>query len=131
MLFFHETFLVYKSETFKNFKEVKHITIMIIAIIYIFLCYVIFDQQLRITFRKSSAPTPPEKIHSPLTHKKFKKCKSHLFAIIENFSGPLAEGGKDTDNDAILVIIMSLSWKNIIVVIIIMVWIYVGHRWRG
>ena len=94
---------------------------MIIAIIYIFLCYVIFDQQLRITFRKSSA----------LTHKKFKKCKSHLFAIIENFSGPLAEGGKDNDNDAILVIIMSLSWKNIIVVIIIMVWIYVGHRWRG
>ena len=30
--------------------------IMIIAIIYIFLSYVIFDQQLKITFRKSSAP---------------------------------------------------------------------------
>ena len=29
---------------------------MIIAIIYIFLSYVIFDQQLKITFRKSSAP---------------------------------------------------------------------------
>ena len=39
--------------------------IMIIAIIYIFLSYVIFDQQLKITFRKSSA----KKIHSPLfTH---------------------------------------------------------------
>ena len=31
--------------------------IMIIAIIYIFLSYVIFDQQLKITFRKSSAPS--------------------------------------------------------------------------
>ena len=33
----HETFLVYKLETFNNCKEVKHI-IMIIAIIYIFCC---------------------------------------------------------------------------------------------
>ena len=30
-----------------------HIMIMIIAIIYIFLSYVIFDQHLKITFRKS------------------------------------------------------------------------------
>ena len=51
-------------ETFKHYKEVKHIMIMIIAIIYIFLSYVIFDQQLKITFRKSSGP--PEKIHFPL-----------------------------------------------------------------
>ena len=29
---------------------------MIIAIIYIFIFYVVFDQQLKITFRKSSAP---------------------------------------------------------------------------
>ena len=36
MLFIHETFLVYKLETFKNCKEVKHIMIMVIAIIYIF-----------------------------------------------------------------------------------------------
>ena len=55
-LYIHETFLVYKLETFKNCKEVKHIMIMIIAIIYIFLSYVIFDQQLKITFRKSSDP---------------------------------------------------------------------------
>ena len=53
---YSETFLVYKLETFKNFKEVKHIMIMIIAIVYIFVSYVIFDQQLKITFRKSSAP---------------------------------------------------------------------------
>ena len=37
--------------------------IMIIAIIYIFLSYVIFDQQLKITFTNPQAP--PEKIHSP------------------------------------------------------------------
>ena len=43
--------------------------IMIIAIIYIFLSYVIFDQQLKITFRKSSAPSgknslPPKNLKS-------------------------------------------------------------------
>ena len=32
--------------------------IMIIAIIYIFLSYVVFDQQFKITFRKSSVPAP-------------------------------------------------------------------------
>ena len=36
-------FLVYKLEIFKNCKEAKHIMIMTIAIIYIFLSYVIFD----------------------------------------------------------------------------------------
>ena len=35
----------------------------------IFLSCVIFDQQLKITFRKSSDPSPPEKNNSPLfTH---------------------------------------------------------------
>ena len=54
MLNFQE--VVYKLEAFKNCNEGKHIMIMIIAIIYIFIFYVIFDQQLKITFRKSSAP---------------------------------------------------------------------------
>ena len=36
VLFIHKTFLVYKLEIFTNCKEVKHIMIMIIAIIYIF-----------------------------------------------------------------------------------------------
>ena len=40
-------FLVYKLETLNNGREVKHIVIMIIAIIYIFLSYVIFHQQLK------------------------------------------------------------------------------------
>ena len=70
-------------ETFKNSKEVKHIMIMIIVLIYFFLSYVIFDQQLKITFRKSSAPPPPEKIHSPLKIQKVQV--SPVFANIENF----------------------------------------------
>ena len=44
LLFIHGRCLVYKLKTFKNCKEVKHIMIMTIAIIYIFLFYVIFDQ---------------------------------------------------------------------------------------
>ena len=63
MLFIHETFLVYELETFKKCKEVKHIMIMIIALIYIFLSSVIFDEQLKISFRKSSVR--PENIYSP------------------------------------------------------------------
>ena len=57
----------------------------------------IFDQQLKITFRKSSGPL--EKIHSPFfTHSPPKKSKSAsppLFANIENVSGllPLQKGG--------------------------------------
>ena len=88
MLFIHETFLAYKMETFKNCKEVKHIVIMTID--YDFLSYVTFDQQLKITFKKSSGP--PEKIHSPLfTHYPLKNSKSAslpLFANTENFSAP-------------------------------------------
>ena len=92
MLFIHEKFLVYKLETFKNCKEVKHIMIMIIAIIYIFLSYVIFDQQLNITFRKSSASPPPPPWKNPLplfNHFPLKIQKLQvsppLFANIENF----------------------------------------------
>ena len=61
MHFIHDKFLVYKLETSRNCKEVKHIMVMIIAIIYIhFVSDVIFDQQLKITLRKSSGL--PEKI---------------------------------------------------------------------
>ena len=62
--------------------------LMINAIIYIFLSYAMFDQQLKITFRKSPFLLPPPK--------NSKKCKSALFANIENFSGPLQKGGEDT-----------------------------------
>ena len=99
MLFIHETLLVYKLETFKHCNEAKHITIMIIAIIYIFLSYVIFDQPLKITSRKSSAlpwknPLPPLYSIPPL---KFKKGKSPTFC--QNwkfFMLPLQKGRERT-----------------------------------
>ena len=47
-----KVFSLHKLKTFKNCKEAK--LNMIIALIYIFLSYVIFDEQLKITFRKSS-----------------------------------------------------------------------------
>ena len=72
VLFIHETFLGYKLETFTNCNEVKHIMIMIITIIYIFLFSEIFGQQLKITFRKSSVPSPPEKIPPIFTHSELK-----------------------------------------------------------
>ena len=91
--------LIYKLETFENCKEVKHIIIIITAIIYIFLFYLIFDQQLKITFRKSSAPAP-EKIHSPLfAHFPLKiqiqKVQvSLLFPTLKIFQLPVAERGE-------------------------------------
>ena len=62
--------------------------IMIIAVIYIFLCYVIFDEQLKINFKRSS--DTPKKIHSLLfTHSPPKTSKiaspPPIFVNIENF----------------------------------------------
>ena len=79
--------------------------IMIIAIIY-FLSDEIFDQQLKITFRKTSATPPlhPQKFHSlrfysplppppPLKKKNSVIASPPLFAEIKTFlaSSPLAE----------------------------------------
>ena len=75
--------------------------IMVIAIIYIFLSYVIFDQQLKITFRKSSVPlkksNSPFLLTPPL--KNSKRTSLPLFAKIENFSAhptptPLQKEGR-------------------------------------
>ena len=41
VLFIHEMFLVYKLETFTNCKEVKHVMVMIIAIIFYLMSYLI------------------------------------------------------------------------------------------
>ena len=102
MLFIHEKLLVYKLETFKNCKEVKHIGIMIIAIIYIFLSYVIFDQQLKMTIRKSSGP--PEKIYSPFFFTP--SLKVHKFQVApflptfkKSFAPPPAERGEDVESE--------------------------------
>ena len=88
-------------ETFKNCKEVKHSMIMIIAIIYIFLSYVIFHKRLEITFRKSSTSSP------------LKKSSPTLFANIENFSAPplpqtLLKGGGRTLAQPMLITVLFL-----------------------
>ena len=81
-----------------NCKEVRHIIIIIIPIIYIFLSYVIFDQQLKITLRKSSGP--PEKIHSPFLltlSLKIQKVQAHPFLpILKVFQAPLQKGREET-----------------------------------
>ena len=96
MLFIHETFLVYKMETLKNCKEVKHIMIMIID--YDFLSYVILYQQLKISFRKSSAPPPLKKFKSPfysLPPKKIQKVQVPPFLLtLKIFQAPLQKGGR-------------------------------------
>ena len=59
MIFIHKTILAYKLETFENCKEVMHIIIIIIAIIYI------SNRKLL----SENPQVPPEKIHSPhFTH---------------------------------------------------------------
>ena len=88
MLFIHEKFLVYKLEIFKNFKEVKHM-IMIIAIIFIFfiLCDIwstvenYFQNILRTPWKN---PLPPSYSLPP---KNLKIASPPLFANIENFLG--------------------------------------------
>ena len=95
-------FLVYKMETFKHCMEVKHIMILIE---YDFLSYVISDQQLKITFRKSSGP--PEKIHSPL-----KIQKVQFLLTLNIFQDPRKEG--DTVLEVVIAIeIMSEPQSNL------------------
>ena len=58
MLYIHEMFLVYKLETFKNWKELKHIMIMGIAIIYIFLILCDISSLAENYFQKILSPHP-------------------------------------------------------------------------
>ena len=62
--YIHETFLIFKLETFKNFPGGKGHYDYDYFIIYFFLSSLIFDQQLKKNFRKSAGPH--EQIHSPL-----------------------------------------------------------------
>ena len=69
--------------------------IMIIVIIYIFLSYVIFDQQLKITFRKSSTSSL-KKIHFP-HFPPLEIQKVHVAPLLQTlkiFQDLLAERGK-------------------------------------
>ena len=93
LLFIHERCLVYKLETFKNCKEVKHIIIMTIAIIYIFyfMWYLINSWKVL----SENPQVPPERIHYPLKLEKVQVppfCQHWIF-----FSPPpSAEKGERT-----------------------------------
>ena len=65
VLFIHEKFLVYKLETFTNWKDVKHIMIMIIAISYIF--FILWDiwSTVKNYFQKILTPSPQKKSTFP------------------------------------------------------------------
>ena len=89
--------------------------VMSIAIIYIFLSYVMFDQQLKITSTKSSGS--PEKIHYPLfTYSPLKIQKVQVppfLPTLKNFQPPpLQKVGEDTMVEAIWGK-LQLNWKDI------------------
>ena len=89
--------------------------VMSIAIIYIFLSYVMFDQQSKITSTKSSGSL--EKIHYPLfTYSPLKIQKVQVppfLPTLKNFQPPpLQKGGEDTMVEAIWGK-LQLNWKDI------------------
>ena len=89
-------------ETFKNCKEVNHIMIMSIAVIYIFFIICDIWSTVENYFQKIISPSPPEKIHSPLlTHSPLEIQKVQVpppfLSILKNFHPPpTAERGEDT-----------------------------------
>ena len=89
MLFIHETFLVYKLETFKNCKEVKQIMIMIIVIIYIF--FILCDIWSTVEHYLQKILRPPWK-NPPLKIQKVQVLPP-FFANIENFSANFPSRG--------------------------------------
>ena len=106
-LFILETVLVYKLKTFTNCKEVKHILIMFIAIIYIFyvMRYLINSWKLL-----SENPQLPS----------LKKCTLHftpLFGNIVHFSGPSCRKGPSFlgVEDTLLSLVRMVSFFPILV----------------
>ena len=85
VLYIHEMLLVYRLETFKNYKEVKYIVIMIITIICIFsiLCDIL--SAVENCFQKILS-SPPEKIDPPAT--KNSKSVSPPFLLTLKFFSP-------------------------------------------
>ena len=99
MLYIHETFLVYKLDTFKNCKEVKHIMIMVIAIIYI--CFILCDiwSTVENYFQKIFSP-PWKKPLPPFHSLPSKNSKSAIFPFLPTFNifqpPPCRKVGEDT-----------------------------------
>ena len=103
LLFFHKMFLFYKLETFTNCKEVKHIMVMIISIIYILLSYEIFG--------------PPSLFFHNSATKNSKSASPPLSVNIESFSGPFCrkQGGAWGMEDTMLSLVRMVSFFPILV----------------
>ena len=85
VLYIHEMLLVYRLETFKNYKEVKYIVIMIITIICIFSILCDISSAVENCFQKILS-SPPEKIDPPAT--KNSKSVSPPFLLTLKFFSP-------------------------------------------
>ena len=98
MLFIHETFLVYKLETFKKFKEVKYIMISIIAIIYIF--FILCDISSAVTNYVQKilrTPLPPALTKStPLFTQSPLEIQKSASLPFHHFFRSLLQKGEDT-----------------------------------
>ena len=87
--------LVYKLETFKKCKEVKHIVITIIAITYIFylMWYFISSWKL-LSQNPQDTPTPQKHIHSPILLNPpeiFKNASPLFLATLNFFQAPCSK----------------------------------------
>ena len=117
VLFIHETFLVYKLETFTNCKEVKHIMIMIIAIIHFFFLLWDIGSTVENYYQKILNPYPwkdpaPFLLNPPRPTKNSKSASLLLFANIENFSGPYC---RQRVEDTMLSLVIMVSFFPILV----------------
>ena len=79
--FSHETFLVYKLETFTNCKEVKHIMIMIIVIIYIF--FILCNIWLTVDNYLQKILSPPIIYVIHIIYMQFHKISASLIKLIK------------------------------------------------
>ena len=111
VLFIHETFLVYKLETFTNCKEVNHVMIMRSLI----------NSWKLLSENPQFLPPLPEKIPPyfySLPYEKLKKCKYSpppLFANTENFSSPSCRKRGWGVEDTMLSLVRMVSFFTILI----------------
>ena len=131
MLFIYKTFLVYKLETFTNCKEVKHIMIMIIVIISIFVILWGIWSTIENYFQKILMP-PWKNPPPPLKIQRVKV--TPFLPTLKNFqSPPLQKGGGRTPwghlggRTPFTILIMvteQLYWIKILCVCFCFIWLW-------
>ena len=99
MLFIQEAFLVYKLETFKTWKEVKHITDYYYCYNLHFFFYLMWYFISSLKFLSENLHNPPGKIYSPIftkSHLKIQRVKVPSFCQNWKFFRTLCRKGGDT-----------------------------------